>query len=366
MSVISISLSVGILSITMIGIYFLVFWRIERRREFDLKREQLHLERIRFEEEQNEKKKVREEKEEEREDRKWREYEQRKHEEEDSIRKSAGAGTGGFILLDLPDAQKPLFHDLLKGFEEYAQLRGYSISFSVDNTLPDKIAFKFTVVDTGVTVSTDKVKQDLQDYINKVKSGLPLDDLPTIIPEPKHQLLLMVMKNRINFLQHSYTTQKNVTELYENILKELSLKGFGIQPAPNFYIQGGGQMTPSNYNAINSNQIAQGKSIRMIDNQIDQSIRIENSFNERKDQIESISKLLDSLKIAETNQEEKKEEVIRNISNVKDELSEEEVPEPLRIKKWLEKAKNSLRYLKIGKEVLEQAKELFSSFGISM
>lgn len=366
MNFLSIALSIGILMIAMIGFYFLIFWRIERRKEFDLKKEQLHLEHIRFEQEKEEKKNVREEEREEREDRKWREDEQQRHEEEDRIRKSAGAGTGGFILLDLPDAQKPLFHDLLKGFEEYAQLRGYSISFSVDNTLPDKIAFKFTVVDTGVTVSTDKVKQDLQDYINKVKSGLPLDDLPVIISEHKHHLLLTVMKNRINFLQHSYTTQKNVTKLYENILQELSLKGFGIQHSPNFYIQGGGQMTPSNYNAINSNQIAQGKSIHMIDNQIDQSIKIENSFNERKNQIESLSKLLDSLRIAETNQEEKKEEVIRNISNVKDELSEEEAPEPLRIRKWLEKAKNSLSYLKIGKEVLEQARELFSSFGISM
>jgi hypothetical protein len=31
---------------------------------------------------------------------------------------NAGAGSGGFIVIDLPDEQRPFFHDLLKGFED--------------------------------------------------------------------------------------------------------------------------------------------------------------------------------------------------------------------------------------------------------
>src|SRR4051794_14937103 len=53
---------------------------------------------------------------------------------------SAGAGTGGYIFLDLLDDKRTLFHDLLKGFEEYAQLKGYQVYFSIDNSYSNKIA----------------------------------------------------------------------------------------------------------------------------------------------------------------------------------------------------------------------------------
>ncbi len=112
-----------------------------------------------------------------------------------------GPEGGGYIVVDMPENQKALFHDVLKGFEEYAQLRGYRIQFSIDNTLSNKIAFKFTIAESGITVSTDQVKQDLKDYIHKVQKGSPLDDLPVVIEEPEHQALLLAMKNRISFLQ---------------------------------------------------------------------------------------------------------------------------------------------------------------------
>lgn len=129
-----------------------------------------------------------------------------------------GAGTGGYIVIDLPDEQKPLLHDVLKGFEEYAQLRGYKLDFSIDSTLTDKIAFKFTIADKGVTVSTTQVKQDLRDYIDKVRNGDPLDDLPIVIPEPDHHALVLAMKNRLSFLQHTYTAQQNVLQFYEETM----------------------------------------------------------------------------------------------------------------------------------------------------
>ena len=56
---------------------------------------------------------------------------------------------GGYILLELPDNMRGMFTDLLRGFEEYAKLKGYNISFSVDNSLPNKIAFKFTIQESA-------------------------------------------------------------------------------------------------------------------------------------------------------------------------------------------------------------------------
>ena len=45
----------------------------------------------------------------------------------------------GLLILDMPDDQRSIFHDVLKGFEDYARLKGYSIQFSIDSAMPNKI-----------------------------------------------------------------------------------------------------------------------------------------------------------------------------------------------------------------------------------
>lgn len=159
---------------------------------------------------------------------------------------TVGPEAGGYILLDIPEAQKPLFHDLLKGFEEYAGLRGYRIQFSVDGSLQNRIAFKFTIMDPGIGVSTSQVKRDLQDYIQKVQRGDPLDDLPVILPKPEHNALLLAMKNRISFLQHTYRSQKNVIDFYEKTMRQVTQYGIPVMPSQTFYIQAGGASVAEN------------------------------------------------------------------------------------------------------------------------
>lgn len=152
----------------------------------------------------------------------------------------AGPEGGGYILLELPEAQKPLFHDLLKGFEDYAGLRGYRIQFSVDGSVANRIAFKFTIMEPGIGVSTTQVKHDLQEYIRKVQRGDSLDDLPMVLPEQEHNALLLAMKNRISFLQHTYAAQKNVIGYYEATLRHISRVDVPIMPSQTFYLQSGG------------------------------------------------------------------------------------------------------------------------------
>jgi DNA-binding LacI/PurR family transcriptional regulator len=64
----------------------------------------------------------------------------------------ARVGSGGYIVVEMPEEDRPLFHDLLKGFEDYAKLKGYQISFSIDSSSIGRIAFKFTVKNDGVVV----------------------------------------------------------------------------------------------------------------------------------------------------------------------------------------------------------------------
>ncbi len=151
-----------------------------------------------------------------------------------------GFGGGGYIIIDLPNHLHSYFHDLLKGFEEYAKLKGYTVEFSIDKSLNNKIGFKFTIKEYGVSVSTERVKQDLKEYIDKVNKGESIDNLPIIIDNPEHQLILLCLKNRISFLQNTYTIQQNTIELYRQLNKELISKlsdGFNIGSlSPNYNI----------------------------------------------------------------------------------------------------------------------------------
>lgn len=157
-----------------------------------------------------------------------------------------GPQNGGYILLDLPEAQKPLFHDLLKGFEEFAAIKGYSIQFSIDGSLRDRIAFKFTLMDSGIGVTNAQVKSDLQEYIRKVQQGESLDDLPVVLPEPEHQALLLSLKNRASFLEHTYAAQKNVIEFYERTMREVVRHKLPVLPAQNIYVQAGSDQLTEN------------------------------------------------------------------------------------------------------------------------
>lgn len=201
-----------------LGMFFYLAWQRERRIDRDMRMRELETQRVREKEEA-------ERRQQERYDARYEKYSQEKKEEEDKIRTHAGIGFGGYIVLDLPDAQRGLVHDLLKGFEEYARLKGYGVSFSVDTTFHDRIAFKLTLTDLDVVVGTDRVRKDLREYLERVSKGDPLDDLPQVISIEEHEVLVATLRNRISFLQHSYNLAKTSVEFYEGLIRRANTQG---------------------------------------------------------------------------------------------------------------------------------------------
>lgn len=269
----------------------------------------------------------------------------------------ARPGNGGYIVIDLPDDQKAMFQDVLKGFEEFAKIKGYSVSFSVDGSVPDKIAFKFTILDTGVTVSTARVKEDLKDYVRRVQSGDDLSDLEFVVPDPEHAALLLALRNRISYVEHTYKMQMNALEFYERILKTGTPSQLGITPAQHFYITGAGDMNSKSYTAIGSSRVVQGDN-----NEVDQSIHIAESFNEKKQQLENLDQLIAALTAAHSTPTEDSKKAIINLEKVKDELKTEDKPDGSRIMKWMDTAKNAIKVLALGKDALDLAEKTFDGF----
>jgi hypothetical protein len=109
-----------------IAMMFLFFWFQDRGSDRRFRELQYYREEQRAKEEAERK---HQEAEEAKEEARYQQYSRDQREEEAAIRSSAGTGTGGYIIVDLPEERRSLFHDLLKGFEEYARLKGYGVSF---------------------------------------------------------------------------------------------------------------------------------------------------------------------------------------------------------------------------------------------
>jgi hypothetical protein len=336
-------------ALTALGVLFFSAWQRERRFERQMRLNELEKEKVRENEETQRRAKEKSEAD-------LQKYiREKKEEEEEKIRNKAGIGTGGYIIMDLPDAKRGLFHDLLKGFEEYARLQGYSVSFSVDNTFHGRIAFKFTLTDPDVVVGNERVRKDLKEYLEKVSAGDPLDDLPQIISIEEHEILVTTLRNRISFLQHSYNLAKNSVEFYEGLIHRASFQP--LLPSPSVVVQTGGAYNAPSYSALNSPQAVLG-----IENRSENSINIAVTYKERKEQIYHIEKVLGMLSKEPQNTE--RDKAIRSLENIKEELEHVNQPEPGRVLRWLERAKQTVQLGSLGYETVQAAKELFKVFGL--
>jgi len=269
--------------------------------------------------------------------------------------KTAARDPGGYIYLDLPDGDHSVFVDLLKGFEEYSFLRGYRVRFSFDPLLPNKVAFKFTVGEQGLSVSTEQVKRDFEDYLERVRTGASLDDLPVVISKEQHDLLLTTLKNRINFLTHSYRLVETTMQHYENLLREDNVANGMFRSASTIVVQDGGVVNSSAHTALNSPLAVQGNQNRDLYIEADNGVHIGRSFNQRHEQIASLDRLITLLKALGDEHADERDIAVRSFENIHDEVSEKEAPDKSRIAEWFSKATEALQVLSVAKVVTKEA-----------
>ena len=338
-----------------LGMVFFMGWQRDRQFDREMRRREFEIQQQRALEEEKRRAEDEKRREEEKSEARWEKLELERKAKEEAVRTQAGMGSGGFIVIDLPDAQRGLFHDLLKGFEEYARLKGYGVSFSIDSTFPDRIAFKFTLTDPDVVVANDRVRKDLKEYLEKVSRGDPLDDMPKVVSIEEHEILVTTLRNRISFLQHSYNLAKNSVEFYEGLIRRASSQPF--LPAPSIVVQTGGAYNAQSYSALNSPQALIG-----VGNEADNSLRIAITYRERKEQIDRLAELLEKLRTEAASTD--RDEAVRNLGNVKEELEQSGAPDPSRVQKWLTRAKEAIQFGSLGRETVQAARELFKLFGV--
>ncbi len=268
--------------------------------------------------------------------------------------------TEGYVTIEIQEEKKSLFHDLLKGFEEYATLKGYKVSVSIDASEEGKISFKIVVHDFGVTANRKIIKKDLDEYLEMIKSG-DLDKIPEVLEPVEHARIVMALKNRIVFLQQNYQVERNIREFYEKFFERIPLQSIShANPILHITNSGSSEMDQRKYIANNSANTMQG------DNHSNRfrtgNVTIGTTYTEKKEQIEKIEELLDELKKTDIKGQH---DAVRHVENAKEELSESENPDQGQVEKYLGKAGKILAAAEKGSALFLKAKSVFDSFSIS-
>jgi len=233
----------------------------------------------------------------------------------------------GFIFIPLDDSAKGDFHDLLKGFEDYAKLKGYDVSVSVDVSRPNQLGFKFTFGGSVRTVTKQDVQRDLHDYIAKIQSGEDLKDFPQTLPLAEHHTAIFIMQGRMNFLNHTIKQKDNLLRWQQQIIDSQLLDKFPQQP-----------LLPNQTITLHMHQ----------DNKpaLTQSIVVGSTPEEQSKMIELLQQVIAKYPKAEF--------IADHLSDAQTELKSGR-PDPARMAKILEPIKYGLKALGLLKEIKEAA-----------
>ena len=188
--------------------------------------------------------------------------------------------------------------------------------------------------DSGVVIGAERVRKDFAEYLERIRGGAELDDLPVVTSIPEHEPLVAPLKNRISLLQHSYNLARTAVDFYEALVRKA--RQMPVLPAQSIVVQTGGALNSPTYSAINSPRALLGEGSTG-----DQSVRIALSFNDRRQQLDGIERVLELLRREPDSSE--RDDAIRSLENVKEEVAEQSAPDSGRVARWLEGELRELR-----------------------
>ena len=274
----------------------------------------------------------------------------------------------GFVFFDIDEQYKTLFSDAMQGFSEYAKLKGYSITLAIDTSLPKKVGIKFVIMDVGVTVSTNTVRTDVDEYISKLKTSDNLRDMPIVTNPVEHERLVAAITMRFAYLKNEAELQAIQSVAYQRMfesVQHMTHKAIAHAPPQNLiqiYGQGDTNMGRDTYKAEHSPGASVGVgNITRIEGS---SIIIGSSNEQRAHQAASVDALIQLVKASKLDDAEKAS-AVRHLENVREELNSNEKPDAGLIAKSLGRLKSVFETAAAGAELYDKAKDVFAVFGVT-
>lgn len=278
----------------------------------------------------------------------------------------ADGHSGGFVFMEVHDDYKIMFADAMNGFSDFAKLKGYNVEFSLDTTLPGKVGIRFTILDSGVTVSTATVRKDVDDYIERLRSADDLSDMPMATNSIEHSRLVSALQGRFSYLRMQAEMRSTQADFYKRIINEWNEgSSRAISYATPVHIQltnEGLKNMRDNYNAENSQNIAQGKGAKALTK--GSTVLIGSTLTEKTKQVNALKELEGVIGEAQL-PDETKQAAIRHVLNAREELEDSDNPNPDDIAKWLGRADTALKTAGAAAGLLEKAQGVFKMFGLT-
>ncbi|MDW9667791.1 hypothetical protein GOB27_14450 [Sinorhizobium meliloti] len=278
------------------------------------------------------------------------------------------APTGGYDFVQVSDEFKPVFLDAMNGFSDYARLKGYEVELSIDNSQSGKVGLRFTILDKGVTVSTNTVRKDVQEYIQKFRDDADFSNMPMAQNAAEHAHLVAALSARFTHMKAQIELHKITQDHLKFVLSEvrsIGLGGIGYQPAQSITLavtNDGGKNMRDSYNAENSQNIAQGKDASATTTA--SSVQIGSNHNERAERIQALKDFVIDAQKSEV-PENVKGEVVRYIENAREEMEQSAEPDAGFIGKWLGRAETTLSAADAGSNLYTKLLPLLALFGLS-
>lgn len=275
---------------------------------------------------------------------------------------------GGYEFITIDDEFKPVFLDVMNGFADYAKMKGYEVEISIDNSHSGKVGLRVAILDRGVTVSTNTVRNDVQDYIRRFQNNADFSDMPMAQNSAEHSYLVNALSARFSHMKTQIElhqiTEKHLKFLLEEV-RNNKFSSIGYQPVNNhihFITSQEANNLRDNYTANNSQNVAQGKGASATT--IGSTIQIGNTYRERAERIEALKNFIIDTEAANI-PVATKSDVVRYLTNAREEMENEERPDADAVGKALEKANNALSALDSGAGLIEKLAPVLALFGLS-
>ena len=287
--------------------------------------------------------------------------------EDDMQSAEASNPLGGYVFVDVDDENKGLFHDTMRGFEEFARLKGYRVSIAIDTSPPGKVGLRFTILDQGVTVATETVKSHVDEYIAQFSESSPFDNMPIVIEAVEHERLKAGLTARFMMVKNNAEMHKTAADFYRGLLTDLAqLKSGGVGYLPvgptiihNQLAQGEANMTRDSYLADHSPGAAVGKhNVALVEGS---SISVGTTNSEQNARITALEELIELVVKSDL---ERREDAARYLMNAKEDMEDGDPPDPNLIGRFLGKAKEVLMLAHEGTAIYNKTKEVLSIFGM--
>lgn len=275
---------------------------------------------------------------------------------------------GGYDFITVADEFKPAFIDVMNGFSDFAKMKGYDVEISIDNSISGKVGLRVVILDTGFTVSTKTVRDDVKDYIQRFHNDADFNDMPMAQTPAEHSNLVAALSARFALMKAQIEMQQITEKHLKNMLDDVRNQNFGgvgypsVQNHIHLISNHEASHMRDNYNATNSQNIAQGKGASATT--IGSTIQIGNNAKEVIERVDALKQFVIDAEAADIPDDTKKN-VVRYITNAYEELENETNPDPDTVGKALEKANNALSALDSGAGLVEKLLPVLALFGLS-